>query len=492
MVAHLGQGALHVLDHVGKEQHRVGQHHDPDGVVDGKHLVPAVPEQHQADDQYDVGKHLGQQRHRFDAPAKLPSCPFAQDGDDGTDDGVDTRRGAGQEHAGQQRPVSFAVLLEQVDEVLEREVSFCQSVSSELDQRGRGDGEVRDADGKDQHQHDERPGENVHARGKDDLFLFARRGEVVAVRPGQGVLLQPEDQADDHQKRREGGGSAEADRRDGGVPVDLGGEDVVSDTSSQRRRGAVFGERLDEHQQRPDGVRSGEQGKEDLSEAKRAARSAQSGRFRQAGRDGEHGVFQHGHQKREDVQAHHQHQTGQGEEPVLRTFGERKHLLQEPALLHEQDPTHRRDVRRRHERDHEDDVKRLHAGEFGRGEQECQGIGEQGGDDDHQDAEQQRREDHPDVFFLQEYFQGSLRCGQRFGKDGKKRQDDKEHQNGQHDGRFGASVMGRNGYLAHSWFSLAAVASEILAMASQSVGIWGISDRLVRLVEVTSERPGIK
>ena len=56
------------------------------------------------------------------------------------------------------------------------------------------------------------------------------------------------------------------------------------------------------------------------------------------------------------MQAHDQYQAAKAEEALRPGACGREKLLKEPPFLHEQDPAHGRDIRRRHKRDHEDDV----------------------------------------------------------------------------------------------------------------------------------------
>ena len=56
------------------------------------------------------------------------------------------------------------------------------------------------------------------------------------------------------------------------------------------------------------------------------------------------------------MQAHDQHQSAEAEEALRPRAGSREQLLEQSLFLHEQNPAHRRDIRRRHKRDHEDDI----------------------------------------------------------------------------------------------------------------------------------------
>ena len=64
-VVDLGEGGGHILHRVGKMQNHVGQHHDPDRVINRKHLVSPVPEQHAPDDKHDARQHFRKQTESF-------------------------------------------------------------------------------------------------------------------------------------------------------------------------------------------------------------------------------------------------------------------------------------------------------------------------------------------------------------------------------------------------------------------------------------------
>ena len=93
-------------------------------------------------------------------------------------------------------------------------------------------------------------------------------------------------------------------------------EHVKSDAPPQRIGRAVFGERLDEHQQRTDGIVAGQQQGENFPQPLAEARTKDRAALLQTRRDVPHRVFQHRHQKREHVQTHHQHKPAEAEEAL--------------------------------------------------------------------------------------------------------------------------------------------------------------------------------
>ena len=138
--------------------------------------------------------------------------------------------------------------------------------------------------------------------------------------------------------------------------MDIGGEHIETDAPPQGIGRAVFGKRLHEHQKRADGIVSREQRRENFPQPQAEARAEDRAALLQTGRNVQHGVFEHGHKEREHVQAHDQHQPAKAEKALRPRARRRKQLLEQALFLHEQDPAHRRDIRRRHERDHEDDI----------------------------------------------------------------------------------------------------------------------------------------
>ena len=284
----------------------------------------------------------------------------------------------------------------------EGEVAAGEAVAAQLDQRGGDHGEVGHADGEQQHNSDPCPADGLHRRGQLHLHEAAAPSadQIVALAGGDVVLQHPHAQADAHQHRGQRGGLSEVDGRDGGVAVNLRGEHLEADAPAQGGGRAVFGDGLDEHQQRADGVVAAEQRREDLPHPLPEARAEHRAGFLQAGGDVQHGVFQHGQHEGKHVQAHDQHQSAQREEPVLAACGGGQQLLEQAALLHEQNPAHGGNVGRGHEGDHEDDVKCAVAGKAGSGEKIGQGRGNQRGKKHHQHAQQQGIADHRCVFAL--------------------------------------------------------------------------------------------
>lgn len=98
--------------------------------------------------------------------------------------------------------------------------------------------------------------------------------------------------------------------------MDVGGEHIESDVPPQCIGRAVLRKRLDKYQQRADGIVAGEQRRKDLPQPQAKGRPKDRAAFLQAGENVQHGVFEHGHQKREHVQAHDQHQPAEAEEAL--------------------------------------------------------------------------------------------------------------------------------------------------------------------------------
>ena len=138
--------------------------------------------------------------------------------------------------------------------------------------------------------------------------------------------------------------------------MNVGREHIESDAPPERIGGAVFGERLDKHKERTDRVVAGEQRCKDPAQPQPEACAEDRAALLKACGNVQHGIFEHGHQKREYVQAHHQHKSAKAEKALRPRARGGKKLLKEPPFLHEQNPAHRRDIRRRHERNHKDDV----------------------------------------------------------------------------------------------------------------------------------------
>ena len=91
---------------------------------------------------------------------------------------------------------------------------------------------------------------------------------------------------------------------------------------------AIFRERLNEHQKCANGVVPGEQRRKDLPQPQREACAENGPAFLKAGGDIQHGVFQHGHEKWEHVQAHHQHQPAKAEKSLRPCACCREELLE--------------------------------------------------------------------------------------------------------------------------------------------------------------------
>ena len=175
--------------------------------------------------------------------------------------------------------------------------------------------------------------------------------------------------------------------------MDVRGEHAKADAPPQRVRRVILRKRLDEDEQRADSIVAGQQRGQDPAQPPSRTRAEDCAALLEAGGDAQHGVFQHGHEERKDVQAHDQHQIAEAEESLRPSAREREKLLEQTALLHEQNPAHRGDVRRRHEGNHEHDVKPFVAGELRAGEQERRRQRDHAGEQHDAQAKQERIED---------------------------------------------------------------------------------------------------
>ena len=283
--------------------------------------------------------------------------------------------------------------------------------------------------------------------------------------------------------------------------MDLGSKNLKANTLTQSGRSTVLGQGLDKDQQRTDGVVAGQQGQENFPQAKAEACTKYGAGFLQTGRNVQHGILQHGQHKWEHMQAHDQHQTCQGEEPLLTALHGRDQLLQKATLLHEQDPAHGCNIGRSHKGDHEDNVECLVMGKLGSGEDIGQRECDDGGNDHHQQTQQKRVADHDRIFTLSQRLPHRIEvkaaiCHDRLGKNRNEGADDQKTK--KHRQQKQRKILFLFHRLFHrfppnqpqSSFILAADSAEISRTFSQSQSIWGMSARLVRLSQVMSARPG--
>ena len=241
----------------------------------------------------------------------------------------------------------------------QRKVARCQAVPAQVDQRRRNDREVRDAHRHGQHQ------KNIPPRGggcgaAQLLFHAAATlaaDKIVAFARSDVVLQEPHAQTDAHQYAGQRRRTAEVDRRNGSMAMDLRCKHFKTDPFSQRSRGSIFRKCFDKYQQCTDGIISAEQRQKNLAKPRTEARAKHGPGFFQTGRNVEHGIFEDRQHKRENVQAHHQNQPAQCKEHVLRTRCGGDKLLQKSLFLHEQYPAHRGNVGRCHKRNHKNNVK---------------------------------------------------------------------------------------------------------------------------------------
>ena len=180
--------------------------------------------------------------------------------------------------------------------------------------------------------------------------------------------------------------------------MDVRGEHIEPDPAAQSVGRAVFGKGLDEYQQGADGVVAGEQGREDFPQPQSEARAEYRAAFLQTGGNVHHGVFQHGHREGEHVQAHHQHQPAKAEEALGPGAGGGEELLKQSPFLHEHNPAHRGNIRRRHERHHEDNVQPAVLRQLGAGQHRRGGDGDDGGARHHADPQEQGIADRLYIF----------------------------------------------------------------------------------------------
>ena len=242
--------------------------------------------------------------------------------------------------------------------VVQRKVARSKAIAAQLDDRRGDDGKVWHADDDQDHKRHPQPRAELPRSRQLRLCRAAALAadETVAFFVRNIILQQPHYHADADQDRRKTRRTAEIDGRGGGIAMDIGGEHIETDAPPQGIGRAVFGKRLHEHQKRADGIVSREQRRENFPQPQAEARAEDRAALLQTGRNVQHGVFEHGHKEREHVQAHDQHQPAKAEKALRPRARRRKQLLEQALFLHEQDPAHRRDIRRRHERDHEDDI----------------------------------------------------------------------------------------------------------------------------------------
>ena len=117
--------------------------------------------------------------------------------------------------------------------------------------------------------------------------------------------------------------------------MDVRGEHVKADAPPQRVRRAILRKRLDEDEQRADGIVAGQHRGQDPAQPPSRTRAEDRAALLEAGGDAQQGVFQHRHQERKDVQAHDQRKAAEAEEPFRSSPCEREELLEQATFLHE-------------------------------------------------------------------------------------------------------------------------------------------------------------
>ena len=241
----------------------------------------------------------------------------------------------------------------------QREIARRQAVAAQLDQQCGNDGKIRHAHGNQQHQRhiDPRQGSRRTRQAHACTALSLAADQVIGSAPRGLILQQPQQHTYAYQHRRERGGFSEIDGRYGGVAVDLRGKHVEADAPAQRGGRSVFRNGFHEHQQRADGIVAAQQRQKYPPQPPPKARAEHRRSLLQACWKVQHGVFQHREHKRKHMQAHHQRQPRQREKIFFAARRRRYQLLEQPALLHKQYPAHGRNVGRRHERDHEQNIK---------------------------------------------------------------------------------------------------------------------------------------
>ena len=283
--------------------------------------------------------------------------------------------------------------------MLEGEIPCRQPISPEPDQRSGNHGKIRDPHSQEIDPSQEAPGSDPPQRAQllESLPLALASHQGILVVAGDEILHQPQEEADPREDGSQHCRLAERDGGDGRVPVDMGGEHVEADPPAQGIRGAVFGNGLHEYQQSPDGVVPGEEGQEDLPQPQARPGPIHRPSFLQGRRETEHGILQQDHQEGEDMEAHDQDQSPQGEECRDPIGKHRKELGEQSPFLHEEDPSHRSDVRRRHKRDQEQHIQPAFPGQFRPGQEVGRRHPQHRGPQHHQNAQHQGIDDHPSV-----------------------------------------------------------------------------------------------